>query len=1375
MASFIKIGNQWVPVSEVYKKVNGSWQVQSDLQSALGENHVYFFGGSVDLPTLSIQGQSEYTGKQFYLTAKFGNSTVYPTWSITSGGTYASINNNGKVSITEGAHENSITVQATYQGNTASKVIDVSYDNQLTIESSDTITGTSGNVIARYNSLVITPVWSITEGNQYATINSSGNIVVLGSGNIVVSATYEGYTTSKTISLVYESGSSSQTTVSEDGTVTTETTTVVENQDGSTTTTSTTEVLNDDGSSSTTSTETTENQDGSSTTTSTTTSSDGSSTETTSTTSAPDENGSVTTEENTTITNSDGTSSETSSTITENEDGSSSSQSETVHYDENGDTTGSTTNETEVNADGSSSSSTTNYNSSGDPTDQQNVATDTTGNIDTQDVEFNENGDPTVTGYTIDTGASDGSGKDLTGSGVDTEFIPFGFEEGFTMHLRFRTTAEEQPNPPVVADTEDTGVNYLYNIMSAKATAKVGNIWPGFDIRWAVAKSGSTSSATLQFRRTLVGESQTASTNILTRHIDHVYDLIITYNPAESTNKFRLHDNLAKEYALSLNKYLQDDMNLEVTLGYALNMQGQPYRYANVTVYDFSVNRLDTTAQVAAPTISCDGTRVEISCSTPGAKIYYRTDSSSKYNLYTSQFLISADTTVQAYAIFQHMISNVTSETCIFDDGTPAVPVITCDGLSVAITCATAGASIYYRLGGEGNYVLYTSPISINEDILVEAYSEKDGLTSAVVSENCDYDDGTPDNPVITCDGEYVTISCATQGAIIYYSTDGENYELYHSPVAIYEDTTFYAYSELNNLTSSIITEECKYEGAEPVHDYSEDYLTFVALTSGTISWKALGSSSTKTIEYSKNNGTWTSITSTSSGATISVSQGDSVRFRGTETKYCNGNKNNYSGFEGGTATYNIEGNIMSLLYGDNFVGQTTLSTAWVFCSIFKKSNVISAENLILPATTIPQCGYRAMFSFATQLEVAPALPATTLGTSCYWYMFEQCAITRAPDLLAPTLVQECYGYMFTGCSSLNYIKCLATTKSATSCLQNWTQNVAASGTFVKDANTSWTSGASGIPTGWIVYNDEVLASPVISCDGEHITITCDTSGADIYYKLNDDVNYSLYSSAITINEDTTVYAYSSKNGNQSPVITEECIYVEHIYKFSGLEIASGPLYYGSSGYEIKDSWNYSSYGTIYGKTSGSYYFSFLEMGALFEKTGFTTTDGNIDNSLDPLDGWRLPTSSEWASIIGTTRTGSTVNNSSSKHFALIQLSGGTTTGLLVFPDSEIITGAALANMDNSTPNAGITSEQLGVYLSQGCMFLPSSGYYDGTWHTGDIYWSSTEYNTTDAYTSSGNSGKSSVYCPVWLVKNAEYGTETPFEASNKSLSTWER
>jgi hypothetical protein len=62
---------------------------------------------------------------------------------------------------------------------------------------------------------------------------------------------------------------------------------------------------------------------------------------------------------------------------------------------------------------------------------------------------------------------------------------------------------------------------------------------------------------------------------------------------------------------------------------------------------------------------------------------------------------------------------------------------------------------------------------------------------------------------------------------------------------------------------------------------------------------------------------------------------------------------------------------------------------------------------------------------------------------------------------------------MFQSCTSLNYIKCLATDISATDCTINWVNNIAATGTFVKDANMSnWTTGVNGIPSEWQVIDN---------------------------------------------------------------------------------------------------------------------------------------------------------------------------------------------------------------------------------------------------------------------------------------------------------------
>ena len=229
----------------------------------------------------------------------------------------------------------------------------------------------------------------------------------------------------------------------------------------------------------------------------------------------------------------------------------------------------------------------------------------------------------------------------------------------------------------------------------------------------------------------------------------------------------------------------------------------------------------------------------------------------------------------------------------------------------------------------------------------------------------------------------------------------------------------------------------------------------------------------------------------------------------------------------------------------------------------------------------------------------------------------------------------------------------------------------------------------------------------------------------------------------------------------------------------AGLTFASGPLAYESGQYVIKDSWNYSSYNSAYGKTEGSTYFNFIEMGQFFEKAGFATTDGDITNELDPLSGWRLPTQAEWASITGTTRAGSEVNGSAGKHFCLIQLTGvshagsSTPNGLLIFPDGKTITGKALSTMDDdSSQTTGVTSAELVEYLAQGCAFLPATGRYnDGDdWYDGGssgYYWSRTEYNEYFGYylffydcevRVNYRDNKSGTYYSVRLVKDAVGG-----------------
>jgi hypothetical protein len=115
-------------------------------------------------------------------------------------------------------------------------------------------------------------------------------------------------------------------------------------------------------------------------------------------------------------------------------------------------------------------------------------------------------------------------------------------------------------------------------------------------------------------------------------------------------------------------------------------------------------------------------------------------------------------------------------------------------------------------------------------------------------------------------------------------------------------------------------------------------------------------------------------------------------------------------------------GNIMSLAYSDDFVGNNQLpeNMGTYFQGVFENSGIVSAENLILPVTTLSISCYNGMFQDCTSLVTAPKLPATTLAVNCYSQMFLNCiSLTTAPELPALQLENNCYGRMFEGCTSL--------------------------------------------------------------------------------------------------------------------------------------------------------------------------------------------------------------------------------------------------------------------------------------------------------------------------------------------------------------------
>ena len=193
-------------------------------------------------------------------------------------------------------------------------------------------------------------------------------------------------------------------------------------------------------------------------------------------------------------------------------------------------------------------------------------------------------------------------------------------------------------------------------------------------------------------------------------------------------------------------------------------------------------------------------------------------------------------------------------------------------------------------------------------------------------------------------------------------------------------------------------SEDCGYR------PYSASYLTLVALEdSDNINVQGVGYTKYFSLDYGN---TW--VTSYNG----SISEGDEILVKGGLSGY---NRILATGFH-----YNIQGNIMSLIYNDNFVGETSLEV-YVFESAFSGcTGLTSAENLIMPATELAKGCYTSMFQGCTSLTTAPQLPATSLAEACYSHMFEGCtSLTTAPELISSGIANYCYIAMFLNCTSL--------------------------------------------------------------------------------------------------------------------------------------------------------------------------------------------------------------------------------------------------------------------------------------------------------------------------------------------------------------------
>ena len=262
-----------------------------------------------------------------------------------------------------------------------------------------------------------------------------------------------------------------------------------------------------------------------------------------------------------------------------------------------------------------------------------------------------------------------------------------------------------------------------------------------------------------------------------------------------------------------------------------------------------------------------------------------------------------------------------------------------------------------------------------------------------------------------------------------YRTTSGTPYcEGYDKYVDIYSQVSYDGGITWSTTATTPTLVEAYSQDCGYVPPSTGTYLTFEAIDSG--KFKLSGNS----VSYSLDSGsTWSTLAANTNSP--SVSAGSKIMWKGNLTPSASSSPYGVGTFVS-TGRFQVEGNPMSLLYGDNFIGQINLTGKdSAFRNLFSGcTGLTSAENLELPAMTLAVYCYRNMFINCTSLASAPTLPATTLTNGCYCFMFSGCtSLTSAPTLPATTLAPDCYEGMFSH-TSLTSAPALPATTLASAC-----------------------------------------------------------------------------------------------------------------------------------------------------------------------------------------------------------------------------------------------------------------------------------------------------------------------------------------------------
>ena len=423
----------------------------------------------------------------------------------------------------------------------------------------------------------------------------------------------------------------------------------------------------------------------------------------------------------------------------------------------------------------------------------------------------------------------------------------------------------------------------------------------------------------------------------------------------------------------------------------------------------------------------------------------------------------------------------------------PAEPVFShpagtyTNSVDVTLSCETEGATIYYTLDGNdptNASTEYTDAIHITQTTTVKAIAIKNAQSSAIVSATYTITNmEVVATPVITPEeGNYnepqqITITCATDEALIYYTTDGTNpttaSTLYEGPFSLSVSAIVKAIAVKEGYTDSGMA-----SAAYTMPVFLEN-LAAVYSTAANDQYRVLGD-----VTFVFRSGRYMFVKDATAGMMIFDNNTPIITTQYEEGDVISG------GISGKTSIYNG-------LYELVPTANTAVST--------------SNTGAIVPSiVTIPQMsnGNEMM----SQLVTVQNLTVTGISGQNIIVsdgentikIYDRFSVITESDYAADDILTSVTGFVSKFNSDYQIFP-----RTAADIVK---REVPAEPTFTPDAGT---------------YTASVT-----------VTLACETEGATIYYNLNDTDAQMTYTEPLTFTDTTTIHAFAELNGVRSQTVS---------------------------------------------------------------------------------------------------------------------------------------------------------------------------------------------------------------------------------------------